>query len=388
VSNNIRRGEHRLERIMISISEDAKKRKISNKKIAEKLKISESQVSNYFSLKYRIPFNKFIAMVIMIYEEQKQIDNWVAYFLEKTKKADNIKEAAEWFSVNGDYQRLSNLIKTYKNDECIFPIYELFLKRNRKKINKEEFYRSVEAIREQKTNDPEFKILRRIAQAYSYLDFKSYTSLEFLAKDTLQLINKLKKDFIQTSYKLRCYELIAIAHLARNEIIQAEEILIKSLNETNEDTFPIPVISFLSLLSEVYMFRDYKQSLDYNQKAFRVYNKVPNGKLNDKLNVLKSTHDFIKIHHNDFTNLFLTDPSEQAHLLVKNGGEENVKMALDILNKLENENGLSPFQLYYKGMALEDPNVLEQSEYEFINKGNIFYSSLPRNAKKMITCRN
>jgi predicted transcriptional regulator len=376
-----------LQRVLLSIREDAKKRKISNKIIAKKLNISEGMVSNYFNLIYRIPFNKLIELLIMVYEDKKQIDKCINDFLDKTNKMDNIKEAAEWFATNGDFQRLSNLVKKYKKDECIFAIYDLFLKRNKRKIDKKEFYRSVEMIRENGVTNPEAKILCRIAQSYSHLDFKAYTTLEFLASDTLLIIEKLNKGFIQTSYKLRCYELLAIAHLARKDVKKAEEIVRKALSEADEDTFPVPVSSFLNLLSEIYVFSNFDHSIQYNREAFNVFKKAQNGNLN-RLSILQATHDFIKIHHHDFSDLFLTDPSEKAHLLAKMGGEKNVKLSLEILNELEKENGLSPFQMYYKGLALKDHTLLEQSEYEFISRGNLFYSTLPKNAIRELSLGN
>jgi transcriptional regulator with XRE-family HTH domain len=370
---------------MLIIREDAKKKKINNKLIAGRLNVSEGQISNYFNVNNHIPFNKFIELLTFIYEDTKQIDQHIEKYINETKRIENLKEAAEWFSVNGDYKKISNLVKRHKKRDCIFEIYEVFLKRKKQYIGKEEFYRSVEEIKEHGINNIDTKVLCRIATAYANLDFNAYTTVEFLMNDTLALLDKLNNNFIQTSYKLRCYELIARACIARNNLKKAENILLYGLGLADSDTFPVPVSAYFHLLSEIYLSSDYTKAINYNTKAFEALKKVHSGVNHERLAGLKATHDFIKIHHNNFSNLYLNNPAEKAHLLAKIGGEENCANALMILEEIESKNGyLSPFQLYYKGLVLKDKKVFEQSEYEFINGGNLYYAIIPKTAKDEI----
>lgn len=375
-----------LQRLMSLIREDAQKGKINNKKIAKELNVSEGTVSNYFNLTYRIPFNKLIELLNLIYDDNKHSEKVISEFLEKTDKLDNIKEAVEFFSINGDYRWVTKLIKKHKNEDSIFRVYELLLKRNRKKIEKKDFYRNVELCKENGLSSLEMKILCSIAHAYANLDFNAYNTLEFLVNDILSLTDKLNKEFLKFAYRLRCYELLAVANLMRCEYKAAEEILIKALSETNSNHFPISTSSFLNLLSELYVFTDFNKSLDYNLKAFDVFNKSKCNNTN-RLSILEATHDFIKIHHNDYSNLFLSSPAEKAHFYAKIGGAENQTYALKILDEIEKNSTLSPFQLYYKGLALRDKTLLEKSEYEFLSKGSLHYAYLPRTAKELISSK-
>lgn len=372
-----------LKRLMVKIKVEAKKKKLTIEKIAQAMSLSNGTVSNYLNVKHKIPFNRYIELLNIVMQDKVQIDHFIDEYLNKMDNMEFIKEAVEWFFVNGEGSRAASLIKKYKDEDSIFVLYELLLKRNNRSINKNDFLREVEKTREKGVKDLGTKVLCRIANIYAHLDFKAFPIMEFLADEATILNKDLGESFLQISYQLRLNEMSAIASLMRNDPQKSEEIVLQAINDIDENVFPIPVSSLYSLLSEVYLFKDFKKSLEYNRKAFSIFTKSVYDNPHRKA-ILESTHDFIKIHHGDFSGLFLSDSSEVAHYYAKVGGAENVKKALSILEDIETKKELSPFQIYYKALALRDLDLLDKSQEAFISNGNLYYSQIPKTAKKSL----
>jgi hypothetical protein len=75
-----------------------------------------------------------------------------------------------------------------------------------------------------------------------------------------------------------------------------------------------------------------------------------------------------------------SDSVEAAHFYAKKGKRE---LCLNILNNLET---LTPFQKYYKALALDDPKLLSEAFVDFLTSGNKFFANLPlRELKKYKT---
>lgn len=372
-----------MKKLLSNLKEDARSKKITNLAIAEKISVSESQVSNWFNLKFKIPFIRFIQITSIIHENDVgKFNKYIMDYSLKITKKESVREACEWFSVNGKHQHLQKMIKTFKGFDPIVNIYDLYLKRNSKRVHPQDFYIALNRIR---AEDDEIELLRDIAALYAYLDLKSYKML-FLAdkilKDVDMLLNKEKKkpknknrkEFLYNAYKVRVKEILAIAELKKNNVEYSEALAMEIIRESK--FFPLPVISMYSLLAEINVFTNYQASLVYIKKALDFCGKLSINDNKNMINGLKSTHDFIKIHNEDFDQLYLEDKAELAHFYAMKGERDK---SINLLNELEVERGsLTPHQLYYKALALRDKDIMELAGQEFSNSGDSYYLKMTR----------
>ncbi|MEF7566043.1 AimR family lysis-lysogeny pheromone receptor [Bacillus infantis] len=208
--------------------------------------------------------------------------------------------------------------------------------------------------------------------------FKGYSLVEFHTKEIMNLMKSISNEFLAASFKLRVMEAAAYTALRRNDVLKAREIAFELIEETDEDMFPIAISSINNLLAESYVFDDSILALRYNKKALKIFNQYLPENVHRK-RILESTSDFIKIHSGNIQGLFLSDPAERIHWLSKSTQKVENELALSLLDEIEKENGeLSPFQKYYKGLAANDPRVLEEAVDAFVLKGDLFYSQLPK----------
>lgn len=369
-------------KLLSKVKADAKKKRITNLAIASGLKVSHGMVSNYFNDEHRISGVNFCKLLTMVYEDQLEvIDQRILEYVKKSSKTEHILEILEWCQYNGkkpiQKQILSN---TEGFDEPIFEFYELFLKRNDKSISANQFYVELENIKYKSNKKPGFKALGWIGLLYAYYDLNNF-NMFFIANEGLKQINEMKNRFLNESFKVRVYELQAVGAFKENKIDVAIEAA-KAITECpNIKLYPMGLCSMLLLLSEMYVFEDYKKSISYIEEAFQIFNKILDGNSKRWKLQLEATYDFIKISNGDYQNLFLSSPAEKAHYLASIGGEENVNQCLEILNQLEKENGsLSAFQHYYKALALKNVSLMNEVKDLFIQNGDIFYSQLPKRA--------
>jgi len=371
-------------KILSNLKEDAKKKNITNLVIANKIGVSESQVSNWFNSKYKVPFVYFVQMVDIIHNDDEQTfsDYIMKYSIKLTKK-ESIREACEWFSVNGKHELLRGLLKHLEGNDAVVNLYELFLKRNFREIDPQKFFLAINRI---KVDGTETKILRDIGLLYAYLDLKSYKML-FLADEILLDIDDLlskkntkkhKRDYSYNAYKFRVKEILAIAEMKKNNVSKSEELANEIIRESH--LYPATATSMLSLLAELYVFTNYEKSLNYIYQALEFCEKISFHESNNMKRFIKSTHDFIKIYNHDFDGLFLEDSPEIAHYYAAIGKSEE---AIKILNQLERENGvLSPHQLYYKALATKNIDIMESASQAFIDSGDSYYLRMPRSILK------
>ncbi|MGE6379591.1 AimR family lysis-lysogeny pheromone receptor [Peribacillus muralis] len=376
-----------MKKLMSKVKEDARKKKIINKELAPRLKVSEGMISNYYSCTNRIGGYKFAELISIIYEgEDGKIDFFLTEYPKRNNKDEHVIELLEWSHQNGKKTIQKEILDQYSvKENPLFLYYSLFLRRSEGNISAQNFIIELENIKYKSNNSPEFKTLGWIGLLYAYYDLHNYNML-FLADEALKEVLNIKNvkktyNYLKESLKVRIYEIQAIGFLKENNIQAAEKVSLKLTNAENIGAYPLPLSSAFMLLSEIYVFASYNKSLDFINKAINLCNKM-NDTRNERWKLrLEATHDFIKITNNDFTQLYLSDPSEQAHLYAKIGGKENEKKCLSILESIENKKGkLSNFQMYYKALALKSDRLLSESAENFIKSGDLFYAQLPKRA--------
>ena len=201
--------------------------------------------------------------------------------------------------------------------------------------------------------------------------------VHILAEDLLELIKSIQNQYIKESLELKILDTVARAHQKQSEL----EIAIDICNDVikRSENHPLEKIYMLNLLSEIYVFSSYKKSISYNKQALNLYNKLGSGTNRRFRDLLESTHDFIKIYHQDYEGLFLTDLAEKAYYLVSNGNAKDLKKGIALLEQMKRENGkLSPQQEYYYAISQNDLTLMEEALLTFEKAGDIFYSDLPK----------
>jgi transcriptional regulator with XRE-family HTH domain len=362
-----------MKKLINSLKEDKKKYKISNKQIAYATNLSQATISNYFNNAFRIPFHKFVEILHIIYRNHEyKIDKRIHQYLLKIDKIDYIKEAIEWFFTNGENKKAHELIMLHLNNDPSLELYKILSLRAQRSIKKEDFYRELELIKRKKL-DEETIALAKIAEMYNQLDFKSFIMLDFLANEAISTLKNISNEYFKKTFELRILEMKALTELMRDNVENAREICNRVIANYDSIHFPIPLSSFYNILSESYIFEDYEKALKYNKIAFNIISQTK-GECESRKNILESTHDFMKIYHNDFENLYLTSLAEKAYYFAEtNKGEE----AITLLNEIEMDSGvLSAFQLYYKSIATKDENIRQLARDKCIQSGNYFYSKI------------
>lgn len=365
-----------MKKMMESIKEDARKRKITNKEIANFLGISSGQVTHYFNLTNKIPFSKFTDLCQLIYEDEKDIEPHLIKYVEGISKKEYIREAAEWFSNNGKRELLEKVLEV-KGEDPLLKIYSLLLLRNKREIKAQEFYIRLDELRDQSFDYPEWKALIRIATLYAFWDLKSFSMIPFLAEEALKQTEEITNHYLKNSYRIRVLEVKAIVEMKRNNLDDAEKLAVEVIQKEKEN--PLSANSMYSLLSEMYVFRDYEKSKEFINKALVQFSKLNLTRYSNRQGMLEATHDFINIYHDKTDFLYLTDPSEKAHYLARKCTADDKKKALEILNRIEKENyQLSSHQLYYKALCTGKKADMDKALNQFIINGDLFYSYLAR----------
>lgn len=366
-----------MEKLIESIKEDAKKQKITNKKIAKFLEVSSGQVTHYFNLTNKIPFSKFTDLCRLIYQDEIRIEPKLVSYIEQISKKEYIREAAEWFANNGKRKLLEKVLILKGEEDPLLRIYALLLLRNKRELNGQDFYIQLDELRDKPLDYPEWKALIRIAGLYAFLDLKSYSMISFLAEEALQHTKAITNQYIKSSYRLRVLEIKAISEMKRNNIETSEKLALEVIQF--QDDNPLPANSMYSLLSELYAFRDYNKSIYYINKALVQFASLNLEGYSKRKGMLEATHDFIKIYHGKTDFLYLSDSAEEAHFLAKKDTDESKQKALKILADIEKENNqLSPHQVFYKALCTSKKEDMDEALNRFIINGDLFYSYLAR----------
>ncbi|MGE6756243.1 AimR family lysis-lysogeny pheromone receptor [Rossellomorea sp. NPDC071047] len=365
-----------MKRLMNQVKEDAKKNGITGKKVSKWINVSEGMVTKYYKGESDMPAMKFIDLVDFIYEDPACIKEYIISFIQKTERNDNLQELLEWSANRGDKEYMDEVHRRVVNSPLLKDsmIYQMITGRNMNQLSAEEFYLKVEDFKLSENLLYDSKILLKIATLYSHLDLKSYSVMIPLANNILQSLDAINSDYVRDSFKVRTNEMLAHAFLKRGDIENVEKIAQKVLTDETINRYPLPANSILMILSEANIFKDPNSSIRLINSAIKMFKDIKVSSHKMRKSVLESTHDFIKIHCGDFNGLYLSDISERAHSLAKQGYS---KEALIILDELEEINGeLSAHQLYYKGLATDNKKYFQQSLNKFVRQGDSFYTQL------------
>lgn len=368
-------------KLIAIIDYELEKKGITKGEVAKQLGVSNGTISNLFNLKHRIGYIKFIELTRVAFG--KYHHEYIEMFCwDSQEKVE--REALEWAYSNSNMKVLKLLIEKAAlraNIDPIVAVYELQMKRMEKSISTQEFFDGIEDLtyRDPKYLNFETFILLGISTLYHYVDVAAYKAVAPKARNLLKQIQNIKSPYLRTAYAIRVKIALIIASMRSKDLNFAKEIGAELTNKKVLDMFPVYFNNVLVCLGEIYTFTDKEKSYSYIEHSVKLM-KEGYFKENPKWQkIIKSTHDFLHIYHNDFNNLFLEDEAEEAHYLAKQNTPGAKDRALSILSKIEKRDGhLSNFQSYYKALAKKDKKMMIAARDKFYESGDFFYAQLPQ----------
>lgn len=372
-----------IKKMLSIIDQELKKKEIFRKDVAKRLGVSNGTVSNIFKQEHKISHMTFIELTRIAFGAYHH--EFIKTFCREARFKVKV-EAMEWAYANSDMDVLEILIEKDREQEkqqedmSITAVYELQLQRLKGEITKEEFYRKSEIMKfDCKSMHIEKLILLNICSIYYFIDDHLYSSVWPQAKSLLTQVIRVENPYMQVAFSIRLKIALLYTGLRAKKYIECVEIGNELLNdETFLEMFPMYYNNVLVCLSEIYALSDYDKSIYYLNKAMGMVDEGFFESNSGWSYRIKSTSDFIHIHHNKFDEkLYLEALDEKAHFYAK-GNTEDKKKALEILGEIIQQDGeLDEFGVYYKALALNDLDLMKQAIKLFYIAGDFHYAELP-----------
>ncbi|MGE6895729.1 AimR family lysis-lysogeny pheromone receptor [Priestia flexa] len=366
-----------MKKIMLKLSEDAKKKEITNTEIAKRIGVVPSMIGSYFSLEYQISFLRFVELTKVVYGTYNF--ELILQFCKAFNKKIEV-EMLEWAYSNGAVTILKHLLSKECVDNNLTELYELLLKRIIGEISHQDFYTAVENFKFFYTKDDCIvRVAIESCTLHALMDLSAYNVTNHMSDIVLKKAENINNSYIKEAYIARIKTLSTVSYFKNNQVEKAKLLANSVVNEDMKNKFPLYYNNALLHLSEIYSLTDYKKSISYIRRALHM---LEEGYFNDykhRERVLQDTHDFISIHHDKYRDLFLKSEAELAHKYARSEDFEYRIEALKILADLERRNGkLTSFQMYYRALALNDRESMREAEASFYITGDIYYSQLPK----------
>lgn len=367
-----------MEKLLLTIVEDIKKRKLNKKSISASLPISAAALGKNLNGASAFDFFNYLLMIKVIYKDERDIQkNMIKEFFLNNKKPQNFKYMLEWASNNGEDELLSLLNKRLENDTYYSgsaEMYSLLQLRKSEEISSKEFLKSTRSLKFGSEEVVESRSLKNILDIYALWDLKAYTAIGPHSDLALQyLMDNVSPSYSKDSHELRILEMRLSGMIKRNNQFGVEKAIEEIFEKPNLSDFPIQMNSIYLTIAEYYSPTDFDISKKFLERAFQIDSDLLK-KHKKRIKSLEATHDHIHISNGSFENLFLTDDSEVAHYFAKIG---QVNRAIEILDHLENKHeNLSPHQKFYKAIAKKDRQLFKEAFDDFIYSGDIFYSQV------------
>lgn len=361
---------------------------VTDGELAKQLQVGKSTISETFSGKRDMKFYQFSGALMCAYNDdhdlrRKMIMEYVN--LNSEKDYGSFRETLEYTSYRGELELLKTMIEKErqspyaKNREAAI-VYEILYKRSLERFNGDELLNQLEDVKK-KVKHIENSAMCDLLMCYLLYDTGNYRSiLSYVksAEEKVEQISVRKNRFIKSSYSHRIIEILSAVHLLRGNVSECRQFSLQLIEQCgNNPQFNIQRVNAFCNLGESYIFSDYDKSLKYLNESLDHLGETFNKRLKDKKKLILQTIIFLKIYWGKpLESHFEIHPAEKAYLEIKLG---NNKKAEEILvNLLKVQGRLSAFQKFYLGLARNDRKLMEESLEIFEEKGNIFYSQLPK----------
>lgn len=218
-------------------------------------------------------------------------------------------------------------------------------------------------------NAPELKIKLDLIEAA--INYQNRKHLMYEISKRLQgRIEELKKGFIKESFKVRLCSYLAPAVLYVNEDVETAKMLSEEVIKNPVSPSHLIAASYHTM-SHAFLFNSVDLSVDYLERAIRLYMSEGNDK---RAKILRSNDlAFAKSFHNlTFEVHDLTD-EELAHQLIVRGETDRA------ISILESKKELDSFGKLYLGIAKNDFTLLLESHGMMARTGNNFFLKIFEN---------
>lgn len=246
----------------------------------------------------------------------------------------------------------------------MYELYYFFLK------NKRTPGETVLALKDSHPASRELQCFSKVIEIYCYYNMKRYSMFAQLAEELTELLDNLPPSILRDFYYLRQKEIMFRYHWRLNELIIARKYAFKVIHS---DLTDFRVCRTHIGLGLTYLFEGYDKAIYHMGEAHKIATQY---NLKIYLNQIE-THNlpFISAHYGYTNGIYTKDVAEQAHLAIAKGNREE---AVSLLASFPE---LTPFQMYYLGVAKEDKSLLVDAYKRFVNEhGNYFYARLPLHA--------
>ncbi|MEB9975287.1 AimR family lysis-lysogeny pheromone receptor [Bacillus cereus] len=372
--------------ILEKIHKDLYSKGISNRKLADMFDTSHSTINDMLSGKRDFDFSIYTGILNLLYPDNHQlIKNEVYDFCDSTKRKNNLPLELEYTNLTGELELMKVLIEKGKisdnktnRDFC--SVYELLHLRNAEKKSKEEYLQEVRNIVKNtstKKVSGEIKVLLEFALIYAFFDLGEYEIVHEYTKRLEPLINEevTNKYFLYTLC-LRKKEMIASCLHKDNKLEECRK-LCKEIIDSDKNHFPLTKAIAYGLIGESYILTDFEQSKHFLERSLQCIENPCNEKMKYRYLKVKNTLDFLHIHWKvNLDKINPVDPLELAYLYIQKGDKEKAKVLLKEIE--EKSPNVSPFWMYYWGIAADDREMLKKSFFEFLRKKNPYYAKLPQ----------
>ncbi|EJS44963.1 hypothetical protein ICG_06082 [Bacillus cereus BAG1X1-3] len=372
--------------ILEKIHKDLYSKGISNRKLADMFDTSHSTINDMLSGKRDFDFSIYTGILNLLYPNDLQlIKNEVYNFCDTTTRKNNLPLELEYTNLTGELELLKVLIEKgktsdNKTNKDFCDVYELLHSRNSEEKSKEEYLQEVRNIVKNtntKKVSVEIKILLEFALIYAFFDLGEYEIVHEYTKRLESSINEeVTNNYFQFTLGLRKDEMIASCLHKDNRLEECRK-LCKNIINDDRNHFPLTKAIAYGLIGESYILTDFEQSKHFLERSLQCVENPCNEKMKYRYLKVKNTLDFLHIHWKvNLDKINPVDPLELAYLYIQKGDKEKAKVLLKEIQ--EKSPNVSPFWMYYWGIAAEDREMLKKSFFEFLRKKNPYYAKLPQ----------
>lgn len=225
------------------------------------------------------------------------------------------------------------------------------------------------AIVEHKPKNLETRTLTKLMKCYVHFYKQNWVDIKEIIPQLREDIQAIKNEYTRSTFTIRLNELDSHIQLHAHNNVEAARELVKKTNES-EFSFKFNLHTHY-ILGQSYMLEDYETSLSHLERYVEELRKCGDHGTAEK--VIMQDIAFLK-NHWGVPHEIDGDLAEQIHQEYKRG---NIEKAKELMEELEKEGTLSPFQMYYKGLIENNVEILMESLLDFINKGDFYFANLP-----------
>lgn len=297
-------------------------------------------------------------------------ETFLKMYCSESAKIENIKPSLEFLSTNRYFNELRQVI--FRCDSLNIlndwtDTYKIVLSFQQRSKSFEEILSEIYEAQE-RVKDKEMKILLKVLEANIYHNLFESTSFSRIIKTVEILISKLDDGYFKNSLTMRVIELKSQESLFVLFDLDSARDYAKTIISSKIGTKF--VADAYNILGTSYLFENCKKSLKYMDKSIKILRGINCNNVADKYEF--GNRRFIQTYwsENLFAETSKTETAEVAFMMAKRGES---KQALELLNGMD----ITPFRMYYRAIAENNPMLHFQAMNEFSKRNLKFYAQLP-----------